>query len=344
GDLARLMRIHPGRRLVQQEEFRLSRERPGDLESALVPVREVASVLVVAAHEPAVSEELAAPLASARFLAAYTWRPDDARDDAALEATVHADQDVFEGGHLLEEPNVLEGPPDTPLGRRVRRLAADVLTVEDHASPGRLVHAGDHVEERRLPGPVRPDQAHDAAGGDDEVDVVDSDQSAELLPEGDGLEERLGGHALLHRRLALVHEWFVVHASLELVLAAARWYEPARSKEHDQDDDRPVDPGRDEGRVDASPADHLRWILARCVARQNVVVEPCRDVVEPLVVEVREQDRTRDDAPDVSHPPEDHHRQDEHGDPEVEIVRKDRLLVGGEKCACDAAEERSRRV
>ena len=74
----------------------------------------------------------------------------------------------------------------------------------------------------------------------DEVDVVDSDQSAELLPEGDGLEERLGGHALLHRRLAHVHEWFVVHASLELVLAPALWYEPARSKEHDQDDDRPV--------------------------------------------------------------------------------------------------------
>ena len=36
---------------------------------------------------------------------------------------------------LLEEPDVLERPPDAALGDRVRRLAGDVLAVEDDPRP-----------------------------------------------------------------------------------------------------------------------------------------------------------------------------------------------------------------
>ena len=40
----RLLGVHPGRRLVQQQHLRLQRERPGDLEPALVAVGQVAGV------------------------------------------------------------------------------------------------------------------------------------------------------------------------------------------------------------------------------------------------------------------------------------------------------------
>ena len=46
---------------------------------------------------------------------------------------------------------------------------------------GRVVDAGDDVEERRLAGAVRPDQADDRALRDREVDAVDRDQAAEAL-------------------------------------------------------------------------------------------------------------------------------------------------------------------
>ena len=46
---------------------------------------------------------------------------------------------------------------------------------------GRLVDAGEHVEERRLAGAVRADQRDDLAARHGEVDVVDGDEAAELL-------------------------------------------------------------------------------------------------------------------------------------------------------------------
>ena len=54
-------------------------------------------------------------------------RPQDAAEDPALEAAVHADEDVLERRHLLEEADVLERSPDAALGRGMRRQAGDVL-------------------------------------------------------------------------------------------------------------------------------------------------------------------------------------------------------------------------
>ena len=61
----------------------------------------------------------------------------------------------------------------------------------------RLVDAGEHVEERRLAGAVRADQADDRALGNGEVDVVDRDEAAELLAQPLRLEQRL---AVMRRR------------------------------------------------------------------------------------------------------------------------------------------------
>ena len=102
---------------------------------------------------------------------------------------MHPDEDVLECGHVLEEPDVLEGAADPALGDRVRRLPRQVLTGEDDLPLRRLVHAGDHVEERRLAGAVRADQADDRALRDHEVDVRHGDEAAELLAHPDRLED-----------------------------------------------------------------------------------------------------------------------------------------------------------
>ena len=59
GELGGLLRVHAGRRLVEQEQLRFGGERARDLESALVAVREVARGLVLVLPEPCEAEQLA---------------------------------------------------------------------------------------------------------------------------------------------------------------------------------------------------------------------------------------------------------------------------------------------
>src|SRR5207244_5628385 len=94
-------------------------------------------------------------------------------------------------GHVLEEADVLERAPDSALRERVRRLAGDVLAVEHDAAAARPVDTGEHVEEGRLARTVGADQARHGAALDREVDVVDGDETAELLAQPSRLEQRV---------------------------------------------------------------------------------------------------------------------------------------------------------
>src|SRR6185369_6722272 len=102
------------------------RERTGDLEPPLVAVGEVLGELVVDAPQPREGEQLACFLFGLVFFAAYAGQPEDRSEDAALQAGVHTDEHILERGHLREETDVLEGPADTELRDRVRRLVGDV--------------------------------------------------------------------------------------------------------------------------------------------------------------------------------------------------------------------------
>ena len=105
---------------------------------------------------------------------------------------MHSDQHILERGHVAEEADVLEGATDAARGDRMRRFAGDVRAVEDDPAAGRLVDPGEHVEERRLAGAVRADERDDRAGRNVEVDVVHSDEAAELLAYGVCFEELFG--------------------------------------------------------------------------------------------------------------------------------------------------------
>ena len=61
----RLLGVHARRRLVEEQELRVGRERPRDLEPALVAVREVAAQLVALALQAHEGEQLLGPRSSA---------------------------------------------------------------------------------------------------------------------------------------------------------------------------------------------------------------------------------------------------------------------------------------
>src|SRR5205823_4772759 len=145
-------------------------------------------------------EELAGFLRRLALLAADPGQAEDRSEDAALQAGVHADEHVLERRHLREEADVLKGAADTELRDCVRRLAGDVDAVEEDPARRGAVEAGEHVEERRLAGAVRADQADDRALGDREVEVVDREQAAELLTDVVGHEQVGACGGLAHPR------------------------------------------------------------------------------------------------------------------------------------------------
>src|SRR6185437_7611192 len=94
-ELGALLRIHPGRGLVEEQELRVGPERPRHLEPALVAVGEVHRIGVLGlARKAAVLEELARPVGRAALLTLEPRRAQDRLDDPAAEARVHPDEDV----------------------------------------------------------------------------------------------------------------------------------------------------------------------------------------------------------------------------------------------------------
>src|SRR6185437_10418822 len=87
--------------------------------------------------------------------------------------------DVFEDRHVLERRRHLEGAPDAEARMRFRRESRHVGAIKHDTAGRRLEIARDAVEEGRLAGAVRADQADDLAGLDCEVGVLERHEAAE---------------------------------------------------------------------------------------------------------------------------------------------------------------------
>ena len=108
--------------------------------------------------------------------------------------------DVLLRGHVREEAVRLEDHPHVALvGRRPR----DVLAVDDDAARVGLVEAGDEAQRRRLAAAARPEQRHELAGLEREVDPLQRGHRPEGAPELLELDVRhLPADPDAHRALA----------------------------------------------------------------------------------------------------------------------------------------------
>jgi hypothetical protein len=90
---------------------------------------------------------------------------------------------------MWEERVVLEDRVDVAL---VRRRVGDVAPVEQDASIGRLLEAGDEAQGRRLAAARRAEQREELAAGDAEVEVIDRRHVGEVLRQFDQLNLAAG--------------------------------------------------------------------------------------------------------------------------------------------------------
>src|SRR5581483_6290607 len=187
-----LLRVHARRWLVEQQQLRLGRQGAGDLEAALVAIGQVLGNLVGPVAEADQMEQVARSLPRFTLLARDPGRPEDGADRPGLQPAVHPDQHVLQGGHVVEQPDVLKRPGDAACGDLVGRQIGDVGAVEVDPAAVQRVDPGDEVEERGLASAVRADHRDDRAARDREVDLVDGDEAAEDLGDFLGLEKHVG--------------------------------------------------------------------------------------------------------------------------------------------------------
>ncbi len=159
---------------------------------------------------------------------------------------MHADQDVLDGRHVLEEADILVGAGNTEPCDAVGRKPGDISAVEQDLAFFRDVETGDAVEEGGLAGAIRADDAVNALLLDFQVDM-DSEparppkrfvtfletRTAIGLSPARGCVAAAGG---FHRRLARLCLFFV-----QFELAARLGYQTFRSGEHHGDQHGPID-------------------------------------------------------------------------------------------------------
>jgi len=105
------------------------------------------------------------------------------------------EEQVLQDAEIGVEQVLLRG--DAEEGLDPPRLAGDVQAVDADRAGGRPERAVDHLQGRRLPGAVRPEQAQAAPAGNAEADRVDDPGGAEGLRdrlEDDGRVARAIGH------------------------------------------------------------------------------------------------------------------------------------------------------
>src|ERR1700678_2933004 len=92
---------------------------------------------------------------------------------------MRADAHVLAHTHGREQGDVLERPGNAERGEFMPAAARKWPAVEHDRSRARIIETGNAIEERRLAGAVRTDQAADRPAGDLEGDIVERGHAAE---------------------------------------------------------------------------------------------------------------------------------------------------------------------
>ena len=122
--------VEAGGRLVEEEDLGLGGQRPGDLEPSLVAVGQVAGGRLGAVGDADELEQASRLVLAPALLPEVPRAAEQGARDARRVPGVGAHHDVLHGGHVREQPDVLERAGHAGRGDVVRLLADDRLAVE----------------------------------------------------------------------------------------------------------------------------------------------------------------------------------------------------------------------
>src|SRR5712691_2838237 len=185
--LSDLPGVHPGSRLVEQQELRPRSERARQLQPALLAEGQVGRELVLLVAEGRKLEQLR------DFLAHLRLSAEPARKEAAARAVlgrILRHPQVLPDAELPEQPDVLERARDAELQALVDRDILQRLLVEPNFTRRQRKQSGDQVHDGALARAIRADQADDLALVHREVEPVDGTHAAEMARHRSELKHR----------------------------------------------------------------------------------------------------------------------------------------------------------
>ena len=193
-----LHRVEARRGLVQAEEARRRRERPCDPDELPLGLRQLGRHRLASVRKPEEAKRVV-------DLIGCSFGPrDDLPERTPHRRVVRGDRDVLAHRQVVEQLDRLPGAREPKSGPRVRTHARQVATVEGNGAPV-VDEARDRIDERRLPGPVRPDQSHELPGLDYDVDVgqgvnpAEADRYTACLEDGVSLLDHTDSGAIQGR-------------------------------------------------------------------------------------------------------------------------------------------------
>src|SRR5262249_28485764 len=166
--------VDAGRGLIEQDQRGIAHQHAHELYELLLAIGEIARVLarqLLQLHE---GQELAAPAFGGGSIAA------------------RHNQEIFERRELGKHPRHLKRTAHALHRDLPRPQAVDALTLEEDPPRVAALDPGDAVEQRRLPGAVRADEAIDPSWLEPQRDTVDRGDAPEALLDGVDLER--SGH------------------------------------------------------------------------------------------------------------------------------------------------------
>ena len=204
--LLRLVRVHARRRFIQQQQRRIGGQCADDFQAALRAVGQAARLMIGQILHIENAQQVERALVHFALAAPIPRHAENAGKHAVAHLIVQADAHVVLHGHIVEQPDVLECAGDAQLvglrGVHARRVAA----VEHDRAHRRLIHLGQQVEHGGLARAVRADQTGDFRLADNQVEILDGMQAAEVNPQiprlqhGALVEIALGDDAVARRR------------------------------------------------------------------------------------------------------------------------------------------------
>ena len=156
--VALFLRIHPRGRLIEHQNLRPRRQRPGDFQPSLQPVRQRASRIVQPIDQIERPQQFDRLFLLLRFFDLMLFRSDQRPQKSMGHRPVEPDQHIIQHAQSAKEPDILKCPGDSHPIDPKRFFPGDGRAAEPHIPGGGAVNPGHDVKHRCFPGPVGPDQ------------------------------------------------------------------------------------------------------------------------------------------------------------------------------------------
>src|SRR5690348_16184825 len=107
GKFGGFIRVHPGSRLVQEEQFRVSTEGAGNFQAALVAIRQIFGVFFFLTGQSYESQQFRSFFSGGSFLGLGAGWSKNRTEQAGVKAAMLPNQYIFHSRHISEKTDIL---------------------------------------------------------------------------------------------------------------------------------------------------------------------------------------------------------------------------------------------